>query len=220
VFELDSSHYVAQDQMNAHASDSGKVEVPSTYPFRAIIEPSDGSVADNDETYWFSTAQGFKFVNQKPIYGRFDLKHTEAATNVANLIAGFSNSVGANLLLDDGGGLKASGSSAAFIKVKSGTTWLGYVQDVARIGTVAALGAVPGGAWQTLELVFWPTSATAAEVRFYVDSTYGGKVLVGAGNTVTNYAGATDMALVVGAKNGSTSHEKPEVRRIRAVQFV
>ncbi len=220
IFRLDPSHYVDADQVTVVATNSGTLAIGDGYPAAFAVTCSDGSVADNDETYAKGTTEMFKFTVSKPIYFKCRLKHTEQATDDANLIIGLTDGVAANLVLDNGAGLKASGSTFGFMKVDGGTTWTGVIQDSTNDTADSNVGALSGGSWQILEGVWWPTSATAFTCQYFIDGVDGGSIDGGSGETVTDYTSATDMEIVFGAKNGDTNNEVLYVSLFEARQFV
>lgn len=118
----DFDHYVSADTFTTVASDSGTVTVSDAVGGILLIHPSDGTIADNDETYVRTTAEIFKFADDKPLFIEVLLQYAEAATNAANIAVGFMDAVSANSLQDNGGGPKASYSGAVIYKVDGGTT--------------------------------------------------------------------------------------------------
>jgi len=78
---------------------------------------------DNDECYISSKGEFLKFQTDQRVYFEVLVKGTEAATDDANYIVGMSDTVAADLLLDNGAGPMASYDGAVFFKVDGGTVW-------------------------------------------------------------------------------------------------
>jgi hypothetical protein len=87
------------------------------------LTPSDGTVADNDECYICSPNENFIFAAGRPLHGLCRLKFTEVTATIANVAFGFMNAAVANSIIDDGGGVKVSGSTLAVYKVDGGAVW-------------------------------------------------------------------------------------------------
>src|SRR5690348_8180193 len=78
---------------------------------------------NNRELYLSSTNGLFLFADGKPMYLEARLQYAEANTNAANVGFGVANAVANGLLVDDGAGMKTSGSFASIFKVDGGTQW-------------------------------------------------------------------------------------------------
>ena len=63
---------------------------------------------DNNEAYLLTTKELFKFAANKPLLFEARIQYAEANTDDANVCLGFMDAVGANSILDDGAGPKAS----------------------------------------------------------------------------------------------------------------
>ncbi len=118
-FTLDSSSTFWTDQL----TDSGTITVGDVRNGIASLTPSDGSVADNDEAYRYTPNALFLHVANKPMYGRAYIQYAEGDVSHANVMFGFMSSPGQNMIVDDGGGPKASGSCSVIYKVDGGTVW-------------------------------------------------------------------------------------------------
>jgi len=190
---------------------SGSVTVANGACGIAPIVPSDGSVADNDNSYLGTTNAPFTFAADKPAVCEARIQFTEANTSAANIIFGFCSTAADATLLDNGGGPPASYTGTVIYKVDGGTTWqaessVGATQTSgSAVYTPAAItaagGITAGGAsYQTLRIEFEPYSSTKAKVNFFVD----GVLLASHDYTFTS---AAACKLVAGVKNGSTSLE-------------
>lgn len=196
--------FVTGDEWTATLTDSGTAAVIDGAGGILQIEASDGTAADNDESYVHSTVETFKFAAGKPLYFEARVAITEANTDDANVMVGLMDAVAANSLLDDAGGPKASYSGAVFYKVDGGTAWqaevsIGGTQTAVTLST----DTFPGdGTYQKLGILFLPGSgATDGTVKFFLDG-----VEVGSA-TSFNYTSATEMELVLAVKNGGANLE-------------
>lgn len=179
----------------------------------AVIDGAGGIISvvtgatDNDEAYLKSTAELFLFADGKPLMASCRMKCAEISTNKNNVAFGFMNAVGANSIIDDGGGLVASYSGAMFFKKDGGLNWnVECSIGTTRTGTVEltavnsldklAHTAGNGSAYQWLDIEVIPISSTQATATFFIDG-----VLVQ--SIVFTYTSATEMQVFVGIKNGS-----------------
>lgn len=221
VEDDDFQQYVTGDSLTLVASDSGTAAVQDAAGGVILISPSDGTVADNDETYLKGTKETFLFAADKPLEFRSRLKFTEANTDDANVIVGIKDAVAANTLQDNGAGPPASYSGAVFFKVDGGTVWwfetsIGTSQVTTQIADVANAG---DGTYREFAILFRPITATTGEIVPLIDGvqcrdTNG--VPIKHAITFTN---ATEMQRCVGAKNGDTNHEQLYVDYIRCRQL-
>ena len=69
-------------------SDLGSVAVGDAASGILALVPSDGTVADNDETYVESANEVFKFTADKPLLFEARVQFTEANTDDANILVG------------------------------------------------------------------------------------------------------------------------------------
>ncbi len=199
--------YVTAHLWTTVATDSGTATVGDEAGGVLTLAPSDGTVADNDEIYVKTTNEIFLFAADKP--GRFEcrVKWTDANTDDANVLVGVMSAVGANSLLDDGGGPAASYSGAVFFKTDGGTTW-NFETSLAGTQTTTALPAyTAGGAnWQTLRIE-WREQGGVIEIVPIID---GQQCLDANGRPVKHtiaLGSPTEMNGVIGAKNGAANNE-------------
>lgn len=200
------------------ATDSGTTTISAQRDGVIALAPSDGTVADNDEVY-LHTAEIFLFEAGKPILVEARLQFSEANTDDANVLFGLMDAVAANSILDDGGGPKASYSGAVFFKVDGGTTWsvensIAGTQKTTNLDgdqPIAGSAQTAGGAsFQRLRIESRPITSTKHDVLFWIDG-----VLV-AKHKDQPLASATEMSVVVGAKNGGANNESIVVDQIFA----
>lgn len=210
--------YVTAHLWTSTLSDSGTIAVGNTANGVALLTPSDGSVADNDEAYLGQTAAAFLLAANRGLCGDFLVQFTEANTNAANVAVGFASSIGANLIVDDGGGMRTSGTILAIYKVDGETVW----RCVSRNGssaTVSQSTTTAGGSdYQHLSIQVVDWTPTTAEVVFLCNDLY----LRDSNNIVIRHtialSGASQMGAFAGVKNGSTSLETLNVDYIGAAQ--
>lgn len=187
-------------------TDSGSAAVGDGVKGIMVLTPSDGTVADNDEVYLRSANEIFKVADGKPMYGVCYLQFTETAAGVYNAAFGWQNAVGADSIIDDGGGLKVTGDTIAIYKVDGGTVWR-CVSCVNGTATVSTSTTSAGGAsYQKLEIEVVDFTSTKAKVIFMVDGlrlkdTDDREII----HTIA-YASATEMNLFAGAKLGAITN--------------
>ena len=217
----DDLYYKDTTRWTTTATDSGAATAADAACGVVALVPSDGTVADNDEIYLLLSKETFLFADDKPIIAECRLKWTEANTDDANVAFGLMDAVGADSILDNGGGPKASYSGAVFFKIDGETVWqvensLGSTQKTTKLDAAGSITkdaiTASGGSYQTLRIEWRPKTSTKADVLFFVDD-----VLV-AKHVDQVYTSATEMTLFVGAKNGSANNESISVDRILAVQ--
>lgn len=202
-FTGDQSDITAVDTV----TDLGSVTVGDAANGIAALVPSDGTVADNDEAYLATPNALYKFGTNREIYGRFRVQFTEANGSAANIAVGFQNAVGANSLIDDGGGVKVSGSTLAIYKVDGGTVWkcASACNGVSTVST--STKAAGGSAYQVLEIECKDWDGVSMRVLFRVDGDY----LRDANNNVITHtvaiASAALMQMFAGVKNGGANLE-------------
>lgn len=214
----------AEDQLDAlfvdTITDTGTVLMGDAAGGVATLTPSDGTVADNDEAYLASANEVFLVAAGKPIYAAASLKFAEANTDDANIAFGLQNAVGANSIVDDGAGLKVSGSCIGIFKVDGGTVWK-CVSSINGTSTVSTSTATAGGtAFQKLEIEVIDFTGTQMKVVFKLDgiplkdSTTGLDIV----HTIA-VASATEMQLFAGVKNGGANLETLNVDWMGAWQL-
>jgi hypothetical protein len=202
-FTGDQSDITAVDTV----TDIGTVSVGDGANGVAALVPSDGTVADNDEAYLATPNELYRFAANREIYGRFRVQFTEANADDANVAVGFMNAVGANALIDDGGGPKVSGSTLAIYKVDGSNVWkcASACNGVSTVST--STKAAGGAAYQELEIVCKDWDGVNMRVLFRVDGDY----LRDANNNVITHAVAvansTEMQMFAGVKNGGANLE-------------
>lgn len=194
VLHDDFNSYTTTQLWTSVLSNLGTAAVGDAANGVLVINPSDASVVDNDESYVRSTKELFLFANNKPIVFEASIQHTASAT--VNVAVGLMDAVAADSIVDNGG-VKTTGSYVCFQKVDGGTVWLGTCgANSISAGTVTSTVAAGGSAYQKLRFEVKPYSSTQANVAFFIDD-----VLIG--TLQLTYTGATEMCAFVGAKNGA-----------------
>lgn len=118
----------------------------------------------------------------RPLYMIARLQFAEAATNVANLFVGFSSSAAAAVMGDNGAGPASSYSGIGLHKIDGGLNWIaeysvGSTQKtqeltgiaVATVGQPVTDIVAGKAAYQVIEIVAIPKSATLCDVSFLID---------------------------------------------------
>jgi len=189
------------------ATDGGACAVSDGRRGILAITASDGTAADNDETYLKGTNETALFAANSAIYFGVLAQYAEANTDDANIILGFKDAVAANTLVDDGGGPPSSYSGACFFKVDGATVWsvessLGATQTTTVTNITAG-----GSAYHLFEIEFRAIDATTGEVSFLYD---GAVVCDTNGRPIKHqitYTSATEMQECMGVKNGGGNLE-------------
>jgi hypothetical protein len=212
--------YVTAHQFTTVVSDSGTVAVSDGAKGIVVLTPSDGTVTDNDEAYIKSTAETFLIAANKPIVAEAKLQFAEANTDDANVFFGLCDAIAANALVDNGAGMKTSGSIFAIYKVDGGTVWK-VISSIGASQTISTSTTTAGGsAYQTLRVEIQPINSTIAEVTFYVD----GQQLLDSTSlkpikhSIT-YTSCTEMQVGAGVKNGDTNLETLNIDYIAAAML-
>jgi hypothetical protein len=188
-------------------TDTGTVTIGDAAGGIVALVPSDGTVADNDEAYVATPNEVFKFAAGKPIWCEAYVQFTEANTDDANVAFGMANAVAANLLVDDGAGLRTSGSIIAFLKVDGETVWRCVSRCNATLNSTTSTATAGGAAYQRLQIECVDRDPTYFTVVFKVDDQYckdtNGSVI----RHTLPFASSTEMSLFLGVKNGGANLE-------------
>lgn len=194
-------------------TDSGTVTIDDAANGLAVLVPSDGTVADNDEAYFATSNEVFLPVNGKPFIIGGYVKWTEANTDDANIGFGVANAPAANLLIDNGGGIRASGTLAAIYKVDGETAWRCTSRNQSDVTISLSNQSSTSTGYQYLEIEFTEFTSTSCKVHFrfgtnpndaspLIDSTTLKPIV----HTML-YASATEMAAFFAVKNGGANLE-------------
>ncbi len=166
---------------------------------------------DNDEVYVSTLRQSWVFLDGKAMWFEVAINLTEAATDDANIIIGLSDTVGANFLLDNGGGPAASYDGAVFFKVDGGTVWQLETSNAGSQATDTSAGTFTSGTTQTLGFYFDGVTTTST-ITFWVNG-------VNQGAQNITLSGLQAMNFVFGIKNGDTAVETLYLDYVKILQL-
>lgn len=202
------------------ATDDGIPSISDGVKGVLSLAASDGTAGDNDEIYLSSAMELFKFLDDKPLMLEASIQFTEANIDDANVAVGFANAVAADLIVNNGAGMKTSGSMLAIYKVDGGTKW-NVVSSCNTTQLVNTSTTTAGGSsYQTLKIEATPQRGSVLEVKFFVD----GVQLVDAQTTKPiihrlDYSSSpTEMNAFAGVKNGGTNTETLNLDYLVALQ--
>lgn len=185
------------------------------------VKLTDASASDNDEVYVGGSNATFLFANQKPLWFEASIQFAEANTSAANVGIGLmSTAVGADMLLDDGGGPAASYTGALFFKVDGGTTWNVESSVGATQTTYDTTITAGGSSAQRVAIEFMPRTSTVADLSFFLDrggtSSKGFELVRKQNYTYTSAAAVKPVVLL---KHGSTTTETVYCDYVRCFQL-
>lgn len=201
--------YNDADLWTKTTTDSGTVTALTTHGGGVALAPSDGTVADNDETYIGWTNKNIVPTNLKPIVFCGVVQFTEANTDDANVLVGLMSTTAANMLLDNGAGPPASYTGMCFFKIDGGNNWwvevsVGGTQTTVELTATNSYDKTAktagGSAKQSLRIEFIPYSSTNAEVLFYIDGVHVYTI-------DWTYTSAVAVCPAFGVKNGGANQE-------------
>ena|SRR3990167_5868202 len=204
VIDDDFLEDIATARWTKTTTDSGTIDVGDGRKGIATFLPSDGSVGDNDEVYLACVNEVFLIAGNpgKPIYGRGLIQFTEGNTDDLNVCFGFANAIAADWLIDDGGGMRASGTQAAIYKIDGGTVWRCYSRNGTETTDTVSTTTAGGSAYQTLEILIHDYTRTSCQIAYKVDGAF---LKDTNGATIKHtllVASAGEMQFGMGAKNG------------------
>lgn len=209
----DFDEFVTLDLWTSVLSNTGTVAVQDSDPSRITVTPSDGSVADNDESYCHQSFETWQFLDNRPLFFECFVQYAEQATDDANIIVGLKDAWAADSILDNAGGPAASYTGALFFKVDGGTRWqvetsVTTTQTTTDLTAANSLDGVihtaGGTAFTKLGINFAPYSSTKAKVDFFIDEVH-------VASHDYTYTSATDVAIGFGAKNGGGTMDTLDV---------
>lgn len=184
-------------------TDTGTVLASDAAGGVMVLTPSDGTVADNDEAYLATPKEVFLFATGKPLYGRGRVKFAETTSGVYNVAFGFQNAVGANSILDDGAGLKVSGSTLAIYKVDGETVWRCVSANNSTSTVTKSNKTASANTWYDLEVFCTDNGDGTGAATYKVDGEY----LKDVNNVIIRhsitFASSTEMQGFVGCKLGA-----------------
>ena len=208
-FHSGMDEYTNTNNWTVTASDSGSATLTSAVGGTLVLAASDGSTGDNDETYLERPSECFLFAENKPITFQSIQQYAEQGTDDANVFVGLFDAPAANMLVDDGAGIKTSGSGFGFFKVDGETEWSVFASKSStqtkvllsaansRTSRVVTAG---GSSAQKLRAEFAPTASDRAHFNFYVDAVHVYTI------SDFDYSSGTEMCVAFGIKGGSGSN--------------
>lgn len=208
-------------------TDSGTVAILDQENGVMALTCSDGTVADNDQVILESAGEFFLVEANRSLYFAAYIQFTEANTDDANIAVGFANAPAAELLIDDGAGLKTSGNWFSIYKVDGETVWRANCRNSTATGAGSALGdksltTAGGASFQLLEIFIEPIDSTNVRVTYKVDGQYLRKDGANSADDVIKHtlaiASSTEMAVFFTAKNGGANNEVLNVDYVLAAQ--
>jgi len=209
VVKNDFDQFVSTQQgLTSVLTDTGAAAILASGAFGQLeLQPSDGTVADNDEAYIGSTTAIITPATGKDVWFEARVKFTEANTDDANIMVGLCSVYAANTLVDNGAGPAADYDGIVFYKVDGGTVWNCENSVATAQTTIASVATRTSGAW--VNLGFHMSSNTS--IAWYID---GAQVAASTTNIPT-----AAMGVLFGLKNGDTNEEKLYVDWFRLVQL-
>lgn len=209
-FFEDFYEFVTADFWTKTVTDvAGGVGIVTTDGAGGILTVGTEDATDNDEVLLESTREAFLFAASKPLHFAARIQYAEANTDDANVFVGLMDAAGADAMLDNGAGPKASYTGIGFFKVDGGTTWQTEVSiagtqtttDLTALNSLDGIAKTAGGASYTvLEFTFKPFSSTQAYVDFFIDGVHVQHLL-------WTYTSATEVQVAVVLKNGGANAE-------------
>jgi hypothetical protein len=188
-------------------TDTGTTAITTGLGGWLSIVPSDGSVADNDESYAYGTSAAFQVQAGKDLWYECEVSFAEANTDDINVIAGLSSVGTDDLLVSNGGGPSANFDGLAFYKVDGGTTWNAIATQAANQTLLTALATRVAGTPVRLGIRTYSNNLAT----FFLN---------GAQITSTGtYLPTAAMRPVFGVKNGAANNENLTVNWVRCFQI-
>jgi hypothetical protein len=147
----------------------GASVAPGTGAFGGTAVLTTGATANNEASI-ATTAASFVPGDDKPLLFEALLQFTEAATNKANIFAGFSDSVGATGQMQaNNAGPKASFNGFGIYKVGNTNVWACVSSKGATQTITPSQAAAGGSAQQSLRVEAQAIDAANLEVSFFVN---------------------------------------------------
>lgn len=175
------------------------VTVPDT---RGGILRLFSDTTDNNEVAVRTTVESFLLTAGRPLWGMAKIQYAEAGTAQANVFVGFADAIGANMLVDNGAGMRASGSIIAIYKIDGGSVWRCHTRDNSGTTDTVSTTTAGGSAYVELEMEALEYTGTQASVVFKVDGNY---LKDANGNVIRHtmaYASLTEMSFGLYLKTG------------------
>lgn len=205
VFD-DFNYFVTADMWTRLVSDTNTT-VSVGNADNGILALFTGDLTDNNEAAIRSTNKLWTIAANQTIVAESGINYTEGNTDDANIAFGLSSVIGADWLLDNGGGPAATQSAAMIYKVDGGTAWK-CCSQVSTTSTISTSTTTAGGN-QTLRIEVQAQPDGSADVKYFVadqqllDSTTNQPIKHSI--TSTNVGNAAAMYLGAYVKAGGTT---------------
>ena len=165
------------------------------------------AATDNNECMLRSTNELFLPAAGRPMFGRVRMSHVEAFTDDANLFFGFASAAGINLMVDDAGGVRASGSIFGIYKIDGGTVWRCRSRNGTETTDTVSTSTAGGATYQTLGVEIIDLSTLSVDIVYTLN---GSRLKNADGYDIVHtllIASSTEMNVVYGIKNGGATLE-------------
>lgn len=164
----DFFEYTDTERWTKLAADAGSSVAIAASTDAGILQLITGAV-DNNEAEVYATNAVWKGAAGKSWYAEALIQFSEANTNAANVAFGFCSANGANVLLDNGGGVAATYSGALIYKLDGGTVWrCNSSNGTTQTDTISGKTA-GGSSYQKLGIEARDVDGSNYEVTFFVD---------------------------------------------------
>lgn len=215
--------FVTAHNWTSLAADSGASVAVGDAAAGVVVLTTGGT--DNNEAAIRTTNELFLGANGKPFNGLAWVQYAEAATNAANVFVGFCSALAANTLVDDGGGVRTSGSIFGVFKKDGETEWRLHTRNGSTYTESLSATTAGGSAQQKIEIFVDDYSSTECVVTCKVDGAWlkyppsAGEGI--AGMTISHrvaYASLTEMNFGVYVKCGTAASQVVNVDLLGAAQ--
>lgn len=214
----DFHQFVTGDLWTVTATNGGGATMQDAVGGQILIDTSDSTAADNDETYLHTTNEHWLFAADKPLTFVARIKYAEANTDDANVAAGLMDAVAADSIQDDGAGPDGTFDGAVIYKVDGGTVWRFKTSNATTATDSISDTTAGGSSFQTLEIRVRHQDASNCSLVPLVD---GVQLKTSAGVLIEHklaYSGLAEMAAVIGVKNGGANEETVTVDYVSVEQ--
>ncbi len=188
------------------ASDSGSVVAGDSPNGVVVLTPSDGTVADNDETYIEYPNEVLKFGTNRSFYLKSKFNATITTVSAVNFAFGATDAPAADTLADNGAGVKTSGSTVS-IEKRDGELYFRATSacNGSATSTLSNL-AVASATDYVCEIMVNDYDGVSMQVSYKVNGDY----LKDSNNLVIKHtvaiASSTEMAMFAGIKLGAATN--------------
>ena len=167
------------------------------------------TASGNEDTYLVREPESFIF-STKPFVFEALVQITEDDTNQNNVFVGLTNAAAADLLVNDGAGVRVTGNTVGFYKVDGGLNWHVYARDeddalvvttelTAANSLDGAVHVASGAAKQQLNFEWIPRAGTLGDIVWSIDG-----VAVFKTTDFDFGANVTSMQAAAGVKDGDS----------------